>query len=156
MKLSRLALIHLHDGQAAPYSDLMTATAPPMTPCDVDLMLQRLAELQGAEKGDMHQRWKNLDRGTLKPLLGGRQAPRESAGASLLSRDEYHSLPDEQDMAGPTEVGLDIVDKVSRHRQLPYWWLWAGSLLPCHQYIQCLKQSDCCSGSLDNHALVRH
>ena len=77
----------------------------PLLPLTCTLPVQRLTELQGAEKGALHQQWKAFDRGTLKPLLGGRLPPGGSAGGSLLSRDtEYQALSEEQEADGPAEV----------------------------------------------------
>ena len=77
----------------------------PLLPPTGMLPVQRLTELQGTEKGALHQRWKAFDRGTLKPLLGGRLPPGGSAGGSLLSRDtEYQALSEEQEGDGPAEV----------------------------------------------------
>ena len=76
-----------------------------LLPLTSTLPVQRLTELQGAEKGALHQQWKAFDRGTLKPLLGGRLPPGGSAGGSLLSRDtEYQALSEEQEADGPAEV----------------------------------------------------
>ena len=68
------------------------------------LSLQRLGELQGAEKGALHQQWKAFDRATLKPLLGGRLPPGEAGGQLLSGDTEYQALSEGQEELGPTEV----------------------------------------------------
>ena len=70
--------------------------------------VQRLTELQGAEKGTLRRAWKALDRDHLKPLLGGRQAAGAAGSAGNTQGTEYEPLASVgYDAARPTEVQLE-------------------------------------------------